>query len=336
MASINIIKTGAIYLTDYQENILPLFDLDYSDCMQNKSRIPLHTMIESETVGSMLKNTFDQSKELLLYTNNQEFLSHVIVDSLLSRRLATTCAPVKTLEMGCTNGKLSYHLAQILGKFHPDSLLTLMDREISNEKRSVWLDTIAAADCTPEINVVISNYEQTGLADHSFDIIVINQVNRFLHPVSLMREVRRLVKENGLILCLYNNDPLVESSFKLAFPQYTAYALTPFQGVLKAELCVGCSFFDLETQPENPVKQLIGCVEAYRNERFDPASYDKIMRQIDAALSESILQYRLEEKLALLQLEEAILSTIDSWKQTPDQVNYEALDNVLSILRNRI
>jgi len=57
------------------------------------------------------------------------------------------------------------------------------------------------------------------------------------------------------------------------------------------------------------------------------------MHQIDTALSDAILHYRIEEKLGLIQLEEAILKTIDSWKTTPEHIDYHNLDDVLSSLK---
>ncbi|MBR2895350.1 MAG: class I SAM-dependent methyltransferase [Oscillospiraceae bacterium] len=250
MASIHL-NHNQFYLTDHQGVVRPLFH--WNELFQNKSRIPLHSLDvgQSETISQMLLDTASKSKELLSYAHNESYLSHIIVDCLLSQRLMTTCAPAKVLEMGCGDGKLSYHLAHILGKFHPDSLLCLLEKEITNDERAIWLDTIAASDCSPEISVVISDYPQTNLADNAFDIIVINQINRHLEPISLMQEVRRLIRKHGLILCLYDNDPLIESSFKLAFPKYTPYTLSPFCGVLAVELHEGESFFDGEKTPNS-------------------------------------------------------------------------------------
>lgn len=329
-------KNNGRYFRDQNGKEHLLFRTDARDFFRNKSRVPMHTFTDGETIPSLLAELTSRSKEILPYADdNSEYISHLIIDNLLVTRLMRTCAPLKVLELGCSNGRLSYHLAYLLGKFHPDSLLCLVDHEISNENPRTWLDTIASAKYSPEISAVISDYDKTNLADESFDIVFINAVDNVTEPITLIREAGRIVRENGWIVCLYNDTPLLESSFKLAFPTYTAYELTPMCGVLTVSAHSDEFFFARKDEFKDPVNHIICQLEDLRNLDFDSEAYYAIMRQIDDALSESILHYRIDKKLKLIELEEAVLNTILLWKKDPDSLNYKELDKALALLRSK-
>ena len=195
-----------------------------------------HPFVGSENTDQVLRGIYQRSREVLSYSMDAEAVMHWIVDGVLASHLLNAEKSVKVVELGCENGKLSFHLAQLLGKIDPDSLLCLVVQEISNDYRIACLDTIAAAECSPEVSLVVSEYHDTHLADHYFDAVVINGSINFDDPAAVILEAERMVKLGGAIVCVCDNAHLLVSTFKLFFPEYREYMLTHNQIVLEATL----------------------------------------------------------------------------------------------------
>ena len=201
-----------------------------------------YSFFRDEKLHNILLNLCKKSRDILSYSSDAEAIAHFVTDGLLASHLLESLKPVKLIELGCTNGKLSFHLAQLLGKFDSDSLLCLVDEELSNDNRVACLDTIAAAECSPEISMIFSDYNRTHLADNYFDYVFINGTVNFNDPAAVILEAERLVKPGGVIFSICDNSHLLASTFKLIFPEYNEYMVTPQEIVLKTTCCQSSIF----------------------------------------------------------------------------------------------
>lgn len=200
--------------------------LDCNKYLENKSRIPFHSVNDSLTVSKLI---FD-----LLSRHSQAFDGHeyaewgiyyALVDVLVTAYHVKSSLPKKLLEIGCTDGIMSYHLGTVLGKLHPQSLLYSVANTIGNESNNQWLDYISLVEEMPQVAFAATDYESTNLQDNNFDIVVINGVNPIERPDLTLKEAYRVLKKDGLLICFVAKQPLLESCFQLLFSKREEYFL---------------------------------------------------------------------------------------------------------------
>ncbi len=232
------------------------------------------------------------------------FLFDILITSFLIRQ----SAPFHVLELGGDNGILSYHLASLLGGFHKESFLCSVCHTIGNNSNNKWLDAISQVDDPPELSFLVTDYENTALLGQNFDIVVINGTINFPNPYLVLKEAERLVKENGTLLAFLQNTPLLEDSFKLEFPDRKEYIFVPGVGVLVKE--------DWTTPKEEKTKQsdsytnIIKEAEQMITKKESPEQLRKVMQKIEIELDRAISEYKIKQKLELIQLKETVLETI--------------------------
>lgn len=209
----------------YREADLKKVLLDVNDFMANKSRIPMHSFDGDLTIPALLLNTMKEHEHLCREKNDS--LEYLLMDVILISRLIQSPLPVKVLELGCVNGVLSYHLATILGKFNKESLLCCVCDVIGNNSNNQWLDRISLVDAAPELSLVAADYDKIQLAKNNFDIVIINGTVDFHEPYRLIKEAESFLKGNGMLICYSDNQPLLESSFRLIFSEREDYVLNP-------------------------------------------------------------------------------------------------------------
>ncbi len=296
-----------------EENVFILEDLfgkkhELLNCkklLSNKSSIPMYSFAETRTIPQFLLQLLQKHKE-----NFEEksaggyFLFDILITSFLIRQ----SAPFHVLELGGDNGILSYHLASLLGGFHKESFLCSVCHTIGNNSNNKWLDAISQVDDPPELSFLVTDYENTALLGQNFDIVVINGTINFPNPYLVLKEAERLVKENGTLLAFLQNTPLLEDSFKLEFPDRKEYIFVPGVGVLVKE--------DWTTPKEEKTKQsdsytnIIKEAEQMITKKESPEQLRKVMQKIEIELDRAISEYKIKQKLELIQLKETVLETI--------------------------
>ncbi len=78
-------------------------------------------------------------------------VKYLTLNALISSELIKSSAPIKVAEFGCTNGEISYNLAEIIGRVNPKSLLCLISDTIGNDSSNSCLDAITQAEQLPNL-----------------------------------------------------------------------------------------------------------------------------------------------------------------------------------------
>lgn len=214
MNKIIVENNAFIYTAQNEKRIL----LDCNDYLSNRSRIPMQSLEGTESIPKIILSLFREHLKLMEEKQTKNYaMEYLLLDIKIISYLMQSPLPVRVLELGCTSGVLSYHLATILGKFNQASSLCCVCDTIGNNSGNQWLDRISLVEELPGLSMLAADYDDTQLADHHFDIVVINGSVRFEQPYSVIKEAERLVKKSGLILCYAEEQPLLESSFQLLF-----------------------------------------------------------------------------------------------------------------------
>ena len=203
--------------------------LDCGCYLANKSRVPMHRLpgMEYLTIPDLLLGLLEKEKG---HGEDLEF-SAALLDILLASRLIKTSSPVNVLEYGSANGSLSFHLAEVLGSFHEDSVLVCAYDTIEPE----WMERMAQIQHLPKLSYFAGDFGQLKLSEKYFDIVVINGMVNYLQPEEVINDALRLVTKDGILICYSEEAALLESTFKLYFEQREEYEITPCRKVLLAK-----------------------------------------------------------------------------------------------------
>lgn len=196
-----------------------LLDCSISSYLNNKSQIALHRLSGQphNIIPDFLITLIEQERN---NGNNLE-LPFGIIDVLLTKELIKTSQPIKMLEYGSGQGTLSWHLAELLGAFHKESILVCAHDTINLE----WMEYISRVKQPPKLSFFAGDFGDFQLQQNFFDIIIINGAVNYTEPYQVILDVLRLAKENSLIFCYTNNSPLLESTFQLFFEQREEYEI---------------------------------------------------------------------------------------------------------------
>ena len=210
--------------------------LDCTDFLSNKSRVPMHSLSDNLTIPDLIFTLVDENDRLSEGTEEWRLaLANLTIDIIVASCLVKTAFPVNALEMGAVSGIVGYHLASILGKFNPESLLCGVSNSFGNDGVNRWLNRIALIEETPRLSFLASDYDDTHLQECCFDLIVINGTVNFEDPCGIVQEAERLIKNNGTIICYSVDSPLLESCFQTVFPQRIEYSLADHVKVITVQ-----------------------------------------------------------------------------------------------------
>lgn len=205
--------------------------LDCKDYLSNKSRIPMYRHPEQchRIISDIVSDMFLWEKE---NGDDPEFsVGLILMDTLIVNELIKTSQPVRVLEYGSGKGRLSRHLAELLGLFHEQSTLICAYDTIEPE----WMEQISKVGQLPKISFFAGDYGDFQLPENFFDIVIINGKVNYEEPYQVILDAIRLAKEDSVIFCYVNNTPLLESIFQLFFELREEYEITPFSKVMLAK-----------------------------------------------------------------------------------------------------
>ncbi len=285
--------------------------LDFADHLSNKSKIPLHSPTDDLTVMSLIKMLLQRYPQISKGTEEAEnIMESIMINTLLAAFLVKTSLPVKVLEIGCTNGIMSYSLATILGSFHKRSELCCMSDVIGNTSQNQWLDKMALVSDVPELSLVIADYEKTPLASDYFDIVIINGSVYFQEPFQVIKEAKRLTKKNGLLLCYCCNAPLLESSFCFHFQNREEYYVKNNVKIMTVKIL---KKEDEGQGYQNWIYKVQMCLEKAEQklkEQPEPQEIGPIIEEIDGYIDQAIEREELDKKVQLIHMKEALLDEV--------------------------
>lgn len=284
--------------------------LDNFDLMSNKSRLPMHTLSDGDTIPGLILSLVEKHTEISSGTGedtgNGPFAAY-LMDILLASFLIRTPAPLKVVEIGSVNGVQSYHLATLMGRLNPESSLCCVSNVIGNESESQWLNRIVMVEQPPALSMLAADYEDTQLASNHFDIVFINGTVRIDKPYETIREAERLVKKGGFLMCHAKEVPLLESSFKLIFSERKEYEITSEENILitryegdswksNDNTCLKTEVAELVRMLHQTVTSAGGC------ENLRP-----LVHRIDTCADKAGICHDIRRKTALLRLKELTL-----------------------------
>lgn len=228
MASIDITEKVAVYNEGNESRIL----LDFTKYLSNKSRIPMHRELSRNipTLPEILAGLYQKEREY----GERLCLPTLLLDTLLAARLIQTSQPVRVLEYGCKDGRLSWHLAELLGRFHPESSLVCAYHAM-DEDWVKWLERIYQVKQPPKISFLSGEYGHLPLQKDHFDIVLINGMVNFTEPEQVITEALSLAAGDGMMLCYVDDSPFLEDIFRLYFEECGEYKITPLAKVLAAK-----------------------------------------------------------------------------------------------------
>lgn len=203
--------------------------LDCGNYLTNKSRIPMHRLagMDCLTIPDLLLGLLEREKK---NGDDLEFPA-ALTDILLASRLVKNPRPVNVLEYGSMTGRISLHLAEVLGAFNEESVLVCAYDTIEPE----WMERMTQAERLPKLSFFAGDFGNIKLSEHYFDIVVINGMVNYLQPEEVINDALRLVTKDGSLICYSEEAPLLESTFKLYFEQREEYEITPSRKVLLAK-----------------------------------------------------------------------------------------------------
>lgn len=232
MGKLIVENNAFIYVEQNEKKLL----LDCKNFLSNKSRVPMHSFDGNLTIPGLLLRLFKLHPQLCEnVVEYNDSIENLLIDVLFVSELIKNPKPVRVLEFGCGNGIMSYHLATILGLFNEKSSFCCVCDTIGNDSNNQWLDKISLVESMPRISMLAADYDETNLESKHFDMVIINGTACFYEPVKMIKEAARLVKNEGKLLCYANQQPLLESSFKMLFDKPEEYSLTARTSVMIVE-----------------------------------------------------------------------------------------------------
>lgn len=309
LSAINIINSQVIFTDNNQQNQILL---DMHHFLNNKSRIPMHSIQENgPTILRFLSDLIQKNETTIANLTPIKKLQYITLDTLLIAELIKSAAPVKVAEFGCTYGELSYNLTEVIGKFHPNSFLCLISNTIGNNSSNTCLDFITQAESFPELSMVYSDYVKTNLADNTFDFVIINGDISYENPYDVIKEAERITKKNGTIFCCSCENHLLNSTFQLIFSERKEYTLTPADVIITTEKIDNSWEHKYADNYFSELSTLIASLKDEVNTQNRTDIYKKYIKQLDKCIDIAIAQYNIEVKLMLIQIKENLLDYIN-------------------------
>lgn len=272
-----------LYMEGKRERVL----LDCRDLLSNKSRIPMHCLKEQElrTIPLYLAELMEKESR----NQDENGMASALLDVLLAARLIRTSQPVRVLEYGCLGGKLSWHLASVMGAFHEASTLVCACDRMDDG----WLAQVADVEKPPRVSFLAGDYGQLPLAPGFFDIVLINGAVDFADPARVLLDARKLAARGGILICWSEDAPLLRDTFRLFFErdQREEYEIDPFRILMTAK-AADQSFFGWEELSEAAFdRQVQGHLrraeEVLAGEQADPAGIAVLKKQLLADAKEA-------------------------------------------------
>lgn len=283
--------------------------LDGFDPMSNKSRLPMHTLSNEDTISSLIFSLAQKHTEIGdgtgEVTENGPFAAHLL-DILLTSYLICSSAPFRVVEIGAVNGVRSYHLAVLMGKLNSESSLCCVSDVIGNESENQWLNRISNVEQPPTLSMLVADYENTQLESDHFDIVVINGTIQIDKPYETVREAERLIKRSGILLCHAKNSPLLESSFKLIFSEHQEYEIAPNEKILITRYA-GTSWGKKEETNLREKKAELACELQQAIASGSLEIFRPLVQRIDLYINKAAEIYDIRSKTELLRLKELVL-----------------------------
>lgn len=308
MGNMYIENNKVVYRDEQRVEIL----LSYEEMIANYSRLPLQYMGKgADSLLSLMLEGMDSHGELASGTvemcANREYAT---IELLVAREHMKTPYELKVLEIGCTSGIMSHHLAKLIGKYHENSQLCCVTDTIGNESGNEWLDKISLLERVPRLSLLATDYDCMPLADEYYDIVIINGTEMFAKKEEVLSEVARVLKKDGLLIgyIVRDADMIERIAYKSGALKVYSYLED------RCLLCVEAKDFLAVSEQasaefyEKEEMELL-CKEMLMGD-FGIEELHEIIRKLDLIIDEAVQKRDLEGKLLFMRYKGELLDKL--------------------------
>lgn len=227
MGKIDIISNQFVYKDDKNhEEIL----IDFFNLLGNHSNVPFHGISSDGKTFDVLFDylcTFidefdDVNKNVIGGLNIQTIILSIL---LTTKELLKKHRNFRILEIGCNKGVLSYYLCKLLKRFNVNNRLICISDSMGAGCENTWFEKIILTDAAEIVTLVTTEYNNDFFPNDYFDVVIINGSVRFAEPTEIISNAANFTKNAGLLLCLSENQYLLNSCFQVAVDHCTEYVL---------------------------------------------------------------------------------------------------------------
>ena len=204
--------------------------IDLQNLLENKSHVPLIQGNEHRSSLIEIANNLIELHGTLFQEHLLTAQECILIDFLIARRLMKSAMPLHIVEIGATNGILSFHLATMIGQYNVESSLCC----VCSVDDSRWSEKVSKVDKPPKLSRIIANYGQIGLQADKYDVVVINGNDDFTDADIIVREAKRLVNSGGVVICLEKQQQL-SRKFRKRFQKSEMFSVNSNTRVFYAE-----------------------------------------------------------------------------------------------------
>lgn len=217
------------YIYQCGDNSYVLIDLQ--NLLENKSHVPLIQGNEHRSSLIEIANNLIELHGTLFQEQLSTAQECMLIVFLAARRLMKSAMPLQIVEIGATNGILSFHLASMIGQYNVESSLCC----VCSVENGQWTEKVSKVGNPPKLSRIIADCGQTKLQSDKYDVVVINGNEDFADADLIVREAKRLVNSNGVVICLEKQQQLLSRKFRKRFAKNETFVIDSDIRVLYAE-----------------------------------------------------------------------------------------------------
>lgn len=282
--------------------------LSPKDVILNQSRIPLHTLSDTPCLPLFLINLHNKYQNLFAEGQDAfDAADYLLIDSLLSTQLIKTALPVKVAEIGCMNGRLSYHLASLIAEFNDASTLCCICDAIGNESGNYWLEMISMVERAPKLSLVAAEYDDTNLCNGTFDCVIINGSITYKNVETTISEAKRLLAPTGTLICYAYQQPSLLNAVKQAFSSFKEYPMNNNTSIVIANATNAFPEPDEKAEWREAAKEDLLFAEAALLQKNNKDELFSIALKLDKHADYATMNGIIDMKLKCLELKEKLL-----------------------------
>lgn len=191
------------------KNIMPGFNRP----IRNFSRVSFQTSEEStSTVDKLYQKNVTLMK--LLYQNDSTkvkafqgiFLLMVGIMSHFSG-----ASPIRIVEFGAGDGKLSAIISEILYAYHPDNSFTVITNLLGDGSQDMWAENFVKAEIPTGISYLSGDFRDTNFASDHFDFVIINGELVYEDIEAVFHEACRILRTPGYLMFIPSKEQVKQN-----------------------------------------------------------------------------------------------------------------------------
>lgn len=283
----------------------------HEERITNYSHVPHQLINGGDSLLGLVLDGVNEHEIIAGGTNEKDATcEYATMNLLLAREHMKTPYELKVLEIGCSSGVLSYHLAKMLGKYNEDSQLCCVTNSMEHKNGSGWTDRISRVESMPKVSFLATDYDKMPLPDRYFDVVVLNASEVFEKKEMILSEVRRVLKNDGAFLAYVVRDVDLIQQIAYRSASLKTYMYLPDRCLLRVEssdFLPGAKTEEVVSYNRKGVTD--GCDEML-NGNASAEELRNMIRSLDAWIDEAIAERDLESKILFIRYKGQLLDKL--------------------------